>query len=438
LQNLPRIDTAIANGEFDNNPTYIQAIDKAIQADKAVHIMGLLSPGGVHSHEHHLMAALDMAAKRGARKLFLHAFLDGRDTPPRSAHASIELVEKKLKSLGVGRIASLCGRYYAMDRDLRWERTMRSWLLLIEGKGDYQADDATTALNLAYQRGEDDEFVAPTLIQGSRQAPGTIKDGDSVLFMNFRPDRARQLTQAFVDPAFTEFAQNKRPELSAFVMTTNYSDRFKAPCAFASAETPNSLGEYLSSLNKRQLRIAETEKYAHVTFFFSAGHEDKFPGEDRILIPSPHVATYDLQPEMSANQVSEQLIKAINSTTYDVIICNFANGDMVGHTGVFNAAIEAVEVLDNCLGQIIPALTSVGGQCLITADHGNIEHMRDRATGLVVTSHTTDPVPLVYVGPRNLSFVENGCLADIAPTMLALLNLTPPAEMTGISLLAPG
>ena len=435
-QNFTRINAAIDDGSFDNNDAYTEAINKALKADKAVHIMGLLSPGGVHSHEDHIVAALQLAAKKGVKKLFLHAFLDGRDTPPRSAKRSIEKVEQVFIEQGVGKIASLSGRYYAMDRDQRWDRIQLAWQALVERTANYHCSNALDALEQAYARDENDEFVTPTLIHDKDQAPAAIADGDAVIFMNFRPDRARQITRAFVENNFDKFLQTSRPKLSEFVMTTEYDDKLNAARAFGPQTTHNSFGEYLASLGKTQLRIAETEKYAHVTFFFSAGREDKFEGEDRILIPSPDIATYDLQPEMNAMQVTEELVKAINGGRYDVIICNFANGDMVGHTGIFEAAVKAVEVVDQCLGKIITALGDVGGQCLITADHGNVEKMRDCNTGQALTSHTIDPVPLVYFGPQNLAFQENGSLADVAPTMLALINLTPPEEMTGHSLLS--
>lgn len=434
-QNFTRINAAIADGSFDNNPAYTQAIEKAVAADKAVHIMGLLSTGGVHSHEDHILAALELAAKNGAKKIFLHAFLDGRDTPPRSAQPSIERIERKFADIGTGRIATVCGRYYAMDRDNRWDRTQLAWQAIVDGKADHKAGSATQALAEAYARDENDEFVPATLIQNGGSSPGTVNDGDAVIFMNFRPDRARQITRAFVEAGFDEFPQIRRPELADFVMTTEYADNLKTACAFGPQLTSNSFGEYIASLGKTQLRIAETEKYAHVTFFFSAGREATFEGEDRILIPSPEVATYDLQPEMSAERVTAELLKAIKSGAYDAIICNFANSDMVGHTGVFDAAVTAVETLDQCLGRIITALREVGGQCLISADHGNVEKMKDQNTGQALTSHTIDPVPLVYAGPRNIKLRDNGSLADIAPTMLALMDLSQPDEMTAESLL---
>lgn len=435
-QSFTRINAAIADGSFDNNPAYTQAIEKAVATDKAVHIMGLLSPGGVHSHEDHILAALELAATKGAKKLFLHAFLDGRDTPPRSAAPSIKRVEQKFAALGAGRIATVCGRYYAMDRDNRWDRTQAAWRAIVDGQAEHQANSAMSALEQAYARDENDEFVPTTIIKTGDSAPSSVEDGDAVIFMNFRPDRARQLTRAFVEEGFDQFPQARRPELADFVMTTEYADNLKTACAFDPQIISNSFGEYIAGLGKTQLRLAETEKYAHVTFFFSAGRESTFAGEDRILIPSPGIATYDLQPEMSADRVTDELLTAIKSGAYDTIICNFANGDMVGHTGVFNAAVKAVETLDRCLGKIIAALQDVDGQCLITADHGNIENMQDRNTGQALTSHTTDPVPLVYVGPRNINLKDNGSLADIAPSMLALMDLTPPDEMTGQSLLA--
>ncbi len=435
-QNLTRINAAIDDGNFDDNPAYIDAINTVLKTNKALHIFGLLSPGGVHSHEDHIAAIIKLAAKKGITRLFLHAFLDGRDTPPRSARQSIEKLEQKFAALGVGQFASICGRYYAMDRDQRWERTRLAWQAMVDGKSDYRADSALNALEQAYTRNENDEFVMPTLIHPEHQPPSLITDGDAVIFMNFRPDRARQITRAFVEDDFESFPQPSRPRLADFVMTTNYADDIAASCAFGQQTTVNSIGEYLSEMGKTQLRIAETEKYAHVTFFFSAGRETAFEGEDRILIPSPDVATYDLQPEMNAPQLSDALVSAIQGGTYDTIICNFANGDMVGHTGVFDAAVKAVEVLDQCLGKIITALDGVGGQCLITADHGNVEKMRDQCSREALTSHTIDPVPLVYFGPQELVLKDNGSLADVAPTMLALLNITAPAEMTGQSLLA--
>lgn len=433
-QNLTRINKAIADNSFFSNPAYIQAIDTAIATDKAVHVFGLLSPGGVHSHELHIAAALKMATARGASKLYLHAFLDGRDTPPRSAASSLAKIMTATEESGVGRIASITGRYYAMDRDQRWERTHQTYAMLTDGSAGYRAENAMDALQQAYERGETDEFVKPTIVTAADQQPALIADGDVVLFMNFRPDRARQLTQAFVDTAFDGFARRTIPQLGGFVTTTEYEQSLNVTCAFPPVELTNSLGEYLASLGKTQLRIAETEKYAHVTFFFNGGREDNFPGEDRILVPSPKVATYDLQPEMSAPEVTDKLVAAIQSRRYDLIVCNFANGDMVGHTGIFSAAVQAVETLDRCLAKITRALAAVDGECLITADHGNVESMLDPATGQALTAHTLMPVPLVYVGRQKVLLHSGGSLADVAPTLLYLSGTTQPAEMTGRSL----
>ncbi len=429
-QNYTRINKAIADGDFFTNSAYCAAIDKALARGGAVHLFGLLSPGGVHSHEDHLVAAIQLAASKGCERIYLHAFLDGRDTPPKSAAASIALAEKAFAEAGRGAIASISGRYYAMDRDKRWERVKPVYDLLTLGEAEYRAASAAEALADAYHRDESDEFVKPTLIDPE----GVIRDGDAVLFMNFRPDRARQLTQAFIDDDFTGFERRARPALADFVMTCEYSADFAIPCAFPPESLANSLGDYLASLGKTQLRIAETEKYAHVTFFFSGGQEDSFQGEERILVPSPQVATYDLQPEMSAPEVTDRLVDAIASGRFDAVICNFANGDMVGHTGDFDAAVKAVEAVDQCLGRVIEAVTRAGGQCLITADHGNVEQMLDPVNGQALTSHTTDPVPLIYVGPRQLRLAGGGSLADVAPTLLHLMDLPQPADMTGRNL----
>lgn len=436
-QSYTRINKAIEDGSFNKNPVYTDAIDKAVSAGKAVHILGLLSPGGVHSHEEHILAMLRLAASRNAERFYLHAFLDGRDTPPRSAAESLAKAEKVLAELGKGRIASIVGRFYAMDRDKRWERVQAAYDLLTQGKAEYTAANAAEALEAAYARDENDEFVKPTAIVADGAEPVRIEDGDAVIFMNFRPDRARQLTRAFTEQGFSEFPA-QQPALSAFVQTTEYSADIDAPIAFPPQDLANSMGDYLSKHGKTQLRIAETEKYAHVTFFFSGGQEELYPGEDRILVPSPKVATYDLQPEMSAPEVTEKLVAAIESQKYDVIICNYANCDQVGHTGVFDAAVKAVEAVDESLGKVLDALERVGGEALITADHGNVEEMFDENSGQVMTQHTTLPVPLVYVGERQLSFVEGGSLADIAPTMLALLDLPQPEEMTGKNLAVLG
>ncbi len=436
-QNITRIDQAIADGSFDENPVYTAAIDAAVTRGGAVHVLGLLSPGGVHSHERQLFAALRLAAARGAEQVFLHAFLDGRDTPPRSAQASIDKAEALFAELGTGRIASLCGRYYAMDRDQRWDRVEKAYNLLTEGDADHRAASAAEGLAAAYAREESDEFVAPTVITDAGGSAARIEDGDSVLFMNFRADRARQLSRALTDPAFDGFQRRVRPRLAGFVQTTEYAADIDAPCAFPPEAPANGLGEYLAGAGRTQLRIAETEKYAHVTFFFSGGREDPYDGETRILVPSPDVATYDLKPEMSAPEVTDRLVEAIGSGAYDLIVCNYANGDMVGHTGNYEAAVAAVETLDACLGRVEAAVLEAGGRALITADHGNCEQMVDYESGQRHTQHTTDLVPLVYIGREPVALdPAGGILADIAPTLLALMGMPQPTEMTGHSLLA--
>ena len=434
-QNITRIDQAIADGSFDSNPAYCNAIDKATAAGGAVHIMGLLSPGGVHSHEQQIFAAVRLAAGRGASRVFLHAFLDGRDTPPRSAGPSLERAQALFKELDCGRVASITGRYYAMDRDNNWDRIESAYQLLTEGKGQYTATTALEGLEAAYARDENDEFVLPTAIVAEGQQAAVIADNDCVLFMNFRADRARQLTRALIQPGFDNFARRVVPNLSDFVTTTQYAADIDTSCAFGPESISNALGDYLAQRGKTQLRIAETEKYAHVTFFFSGGREEPFPGEDRELIQSPAVATYDLQPEMSAPELTDKLIAAIRSGKYDLIVCNYANGDMVGHTGILAAAIKAVEALDECLGRVEQALLESGAEALVTADHGNCEQMLDYESGQQHTQHTTDLVPLVYIGQREVQLdPDGGKLADIAPTLLALMGLPAPAEMSGTTL----
>ncbi|NHN38683.1 2,3-bisphosphoglycerate-independent phosphoglycerate mutase [Pseudomaricurvus alcaniphilus] len=435
-QNFTRINKAISDGDFFTNPVYLDAIDRAVAAGKAVHILGLLSSGGVHSHDEHLMAAIKLAAQRGAREIYLHAFLDGRDVPPRSAEQPLREAEEMMQELGAGKIATICGRFFALDRDNRWDRVQQAYDLMTIGKAEFQASSALEGLQAAYDRDENDEFVKATTIAAAGEQPATINDGDSVLFMNFRPDRARQLVRAFVDPDFDGFERRKQPKLTAFVQTTEYAGDIDAPVAFPKEDLSNSFGEVMAAAGKQQLRIAETEKYAHVTFFFSGGREETYPGEDRILVPSPNVETYDLKPEMSAFEVTDKLVEAIESGKYDAIICNYANCDQVGHTGDFEAATKAVEAVDACLGKVFAALEKVGGEALVTADHGNVEEMFDETSGQKHTQHTTLPVPLVYVGKRKLSLVEGGSLADIAPTMLNLLGVAQPAAMTGKNLAA--
>ena len=434
-QNITRIDQAINDGSFNTNPAYTGAIDKAVAAGGAVHVFGLLSPGGVHSHEQQIFAAIRLAASRGAQRVYLHAFLDGRDTPPRSAGASLEKADAVFAELGCGRTASISGRYYPMDRDNRWDRVAPAYRLLTEGVADHSAATAKEALQAAYDRDENDEFVLPTIIRAEGQEPVAVADNDTVLFMNFRADRARQLTRAFVQEDFDQFPRHTVPRLADFVMTTEYAADIEASCAFPPQPLKNVLGDYVAQQGMTQLRIAETEKYAHVTFFFSGGREALFPGEERQLIASPDVATYDLQPEMSAPELTDKLIAAIHSGSYDLIICNYANGDMVGHTGNYAAAVQAVEALDTCLGKVEQALLEAGGQALVTADHGNCEQMVDYESGQHHTQHTTELVPLVYIGQRQLQLdPAGGILADIAPTLLGMMDLPQPQEMSGRNL----
>jgi len=429
-QDLTRLDVEIKERTFFTNPVLTGAVDKALAAGKAVHIMGLLSAGGVHSHEDHIMAMVELAAKQGADKIYLHAFLDGRDTPPRSAESSLKAFEDKFAALGKGRVASIIGRYYAMDRDNRWDRVEQAYNLLVEAKGEFQADTAVAALQAAYARDENDEFVKATVIRAEGQADAAMEDGDALIFMNFRADRAREITRAFVNADFDGFTRKKEVKLD-FIMLTEYAADIKVPCAYPPSSLANTFGEWVAKHDKTQLRISETEKYAHVTFFFNGGVEESFKGEDRILINSPKVATYDLQPEMSSAELTEKLIAAIESGKYDTIICNYPNGDMVGHTGVMEAAIKAIEALDACIDQVTKVIEAVGGQMLITADHGNAEQMRDPATGQAHTAHTNLPVPLVYIGDKAVKAVDGGKLSDIAPTMLTLMGMEIPQEMTG-------
>lgn len=425
-QDFTKVTKSIADGEFEHNPALVKAIDDAVSKNKAVHIMGLLSPGGVHSHEDHIFAALKMAAHRGAKKVYLHAFLDGRDTPPQSAEASLEKADAVFAEIGCGKTATIIGRYFAMDRDKRWDRVTKAYDLITQGKGEATADSAVAGLKASYEAGKNDEFVPPTVIGDSV----SVEDGDAIIFMNFRADRARQLTQVFVDKNFDGFELAVKPELSAFVMLTQYSADFDAPVAFPAEKLVNVLGEWLEKQDKTQLRISETEKYAHVTFFFSGGVEKEFKGEERILIPSPDVATYDLQPEMNSEKLTDELVGAIESGKFDVIICNYPNGDMVGHTGDFDAAVKACEAVDKSIGRVVEALKKTGGECLITADHGNAEQMVDNESGQAHTAHTSEPVPFIYFG-RDAEPRKGGTLSDVAPTMLHLMGVEQPEEMTG-------
>jgi len=437
-QDLTRIEQAIKDRSFHSNKVLLGAIDHAKASDSALHVFGLLSPGGVHSHDSQINEFITLAAERGASKVYLHAFLDGRDTPPRSAGDSIATTEKLFARLFKGssndsRIASITGRYYAMDRDKRWDRVQKAWVALVDGDAEHTCATATEALAAAYARDENDEFVLPTVIANENQSAATIGDNDVVVFMNYRADRARELSAAFTVPDFDGFA-NTQPALGAFVTLTQYADTLPAEVAYPPETLHNTLGEYLASLNKTQLRIAETEKYAHVTFFFSGGREAPFDGEERTLVPSPDVATYDLKPEMSAVELTDKLVAAITSGEFDAVICNYANGDMVGHSGVFDAAVIACETVDACLGRIAEAIEQSGGQCLITADHGNVEQMHNAETSQAHTAHTCEPVPLIYLGNKALQLEANGTLSDIAPTLLSLMELPQPTEMTGRTL----
>jgi len=433
-QDLSRVDLEIEDGKFFTNPALTEAVNSAKQSDSSLHIMGLLSPGGVHSHENHILAMLEMAERNGLKKVFLHAFLDGRDTPPKSAAQSLKMLQEKCYSLGVGQIASIIGRFYVMDRDNRWERVQPAYELLTQGRAEFSATDALNGLEMAYSRGETDEFVKPTAIVPNGNTSVTMQDNDAVVFMNFRADRAREITRAITDPAFSGFDRERVVKLSCFVTLSRYGDDFELPCAYTPEPIHNGFGEYISSLGLKQLRIAETEKYAHVTYFFNGGREQPYPGEDRILVPSPKVATYDLKPEMSANEVTDKLVAAILGRNYHAIICNYANGDMVGHSGNMEAATVAIEALDKCIGRAVEAMQSIGGEVIITADHGNAEQMIDRSTHQAHTAHTMNPVPFLYIG-RKANLTDGGALRDLAPSLLTMMGLPQPAEMTGHSLI---
>ena len=431
-QDYTRINAAISDGSFAKNPVFINTIDNLKQSGHALHIMGLLSTGGVHSHEDHLFAFLRLCADHQFSNVYLHLFLDGRDTSPQSALDSLARLNEQLQKYPVATIASITGRYHAMDRDNRWQRIEPVYRLLTEKPGTAQYITAEEAVHSFYQQNIHDEFIPPTQI-GIGKA---ICDGDSIFFLNFRADRARQLTQAFIDHHFEGFHRSKKPKIADFVSMTSYSKTLATSVAFPCMTLNNTLGEIIANHGLRQLRLAETEKYAHVTFFLNGGSEQVFKNEDRILINSPAVATYDLQPEMSAAELTNVIVNAIQEQTYDVIICNYANADMVGHSGNFNATLKAIECLDDAMHTIWQALSSVGGQLLITADHGNAEFMFDDSTHQAHTAHTSGPVPLLYVG--NEGWKANtigGSLIDVAPTVLALLNITPPVEMTGHALL---
>jgi len=428
FQDLPKISLAIQEGTFFQNPAYLEAIQACKENGTALHLMGLLSDGGVHSHISHLFALMDLAKEQGVEQLYIHAFLDGRDVSPSSGKGFMEQLQNKIQEIGLGQVSVVSGRYYAMDRDSRWERLQKAYDAMVCSEGPFNPDPVQ-AIQASYDAGVTDEFMEPVVC--CRE--GAIQAGDSVIFMNFRPDRAREITRALTDPDFTSLERKKGFVPVQFVCTTEYDASLtNVSIAFPHEKLENIFGQYLSQLGLTQLRIAETEKYAHVTFFFNGGQEAVFPGEDRCLIPSPKVATYDLQPEMSAYAVTEEAVSRIKSGKYDVVILNFANCDMVGHTGVFDAAVKAVETVDTCVGQVVSAVTEMGGVALITADHGNAEQMVD-GEGKPFTAHSTNPVPLCIVGAD--VHLRDGRLADIAPTMLDLMGLNQPAEMDGKTLI---
>lgn len=435
-QELTRITKEIEDGDFFKNEALLQAVENCKKNGTDLHLFGLLSDGGVHSHNTHMYGLLELAKREGIKNVYVHAFLDGRDTAPTSGKGFVEQALAKMDEIGVGKIATVMGRYYVMDRDNRWDRVELAYKALANGEG-VTADSALKAVQQSYDKGENDEFVLPTVVTENGKAIATVKDNDSVIFFNFRPDRAREITRAFCDDDFTGFDRDGGRRKTTFVVFTEYDVTIPNKIvAFHKVEIKNTFGEFLAANGKTQLRTAETEKYAHVTFFFNGGVEEPNKGEERKLVKSPKVATYDLQPEMSAYTVAEGLVEAIKSDKYDVIIVNFANPDMVGHTGVEDAAIKAVEAVDECVGKAVEALKEVDGQMFICADHGNAEQLVDYESGNPFTAHTTNPVPFILVNYDSAyTLREGGCLADIAPTLIEMMGMTQPKEMTGKSLL---
>ena len=431
FQDLPHISRDIDSGEFFKNPAYLEAMEHCREWGTALHLMGLLSDGGVHSHITHLFALVKMAKEQGLEKVYVHCFLDGRDVPPSSGKSYVEQLQAKLDELGTGRIATVMGRYYAMDRDKRWDRVQRAYDAIALGEGIFEEDPAA-AVQKSYDSGVTDEFMEPVVCAKGAQ----VRDNDSIIFYNFRPDRAREITRCFVDEDFQDVERKKGFVPVDFVCTTEYDATMpNVTVAYPRQKLENIFGEYISKLGLTQLRIAETEKYAHVTFFFNGGVEAPYEGEDRCVIPSPKVATYDLKPEMSAPEVADECVKRIESGKYDVVILNFANCDMVGHTGVFEAAVKAVEAVDTAVEKVVTAVLNAGGCAFLTADHGNAEKMKN-PDGTPFTAHTTNVVPFVAIGCGDVKLREGGCLADIAPTMLPYIGLPVPAEMTGKSIIA--